>query len=330
MLVLGLHAVQGAAAPGRAARRVAPRARRRREAITGRSTCRRCWPAATRSSTTSTTPPSSRGSRSTGIALLRGWGRLDGEKRVVVGDETIEVAPRGDPRRRHDAGAAADRRPGRGASRGRTARRRPRTRSPASLIVMGGGVVGAEMSQAYTSLGAEVTLIEGERRLLPREEEFACEQVTESLERAGRRHPHGPEGHARSGARAATVTVTLDDGADGDRRRAARRRRPHAAGRGPRAGERSGWRPDGYVEVDEHCRVARPRLALRDRRPQRPRGRSRTWRSTRRRSRATTCSARTSALEHGADGPRLAARDLHRPAGLLGRPHARGRRRRPG
>ena len=26
-----------------------------------------------------------------GIALYRGWGRLDGEKRVVVGDETIEV-----------------------------------------------------------------------------------------------------------------------------------------------------------------------------------------------------------------------------------------------
>ncbi len=26
-----------------------------------------------------------------GIALFRGWGRLDGEKRVVVGEETIEV-----------------------------------------------------------------------------------------------------------------------------------------------------------------------------------------------------------------------------------------------
>ena len=26
-----------------------------------------------------------------GIALYRGWGRLDGEKRVVVGEETIEV-----------------------------------------------------------------------------------------------------------------------------------------------------------------------------------------------------------------------------------------------
>ena len=30
-----------------------------------------------------------------------------------------------------------------------------------------------------------MTLIEGEHRLLPREEEFACEQVTEALEEQG-------------------------------------------------------------------------------------------------------------------------------------------------
>ena len=56
-----------------------------------------------------------------GIALLRGWGRLDGEKRVVVGDEAIEVRPRRVPRRRHDADDAADRRP-----RGRAALDQPR------------------------------------------------------------------------------------------------------------------------------------------------------------------------------------------------------------
>ena len=62
---------------------------------------------------------------------------------------------------------------------------------PERLVIMGGGVVGVEMAQAYQTLGSQVTLIEGERRLLPREEEFACEQVTEALAELGRRHPHG-------------------------------------------------------------------------------------------------------------------------------------------
>jgi dihydrolipoamide dehydrogenase len=41
------------------------------------------------------------------------------------------------------------------------------------------------MAQAWTTLGSKVTLVEGARRLLPREEEFACEQVTESLTALG-------------------------------------------------------------------------------------------------------------------------------------------------
>ena len=56
---------------------------------------------------------------------------------------------------------------------------------PERLVIMGGGVVGVEMAQAFQTLGSQVTLIEGERRLLPREEEYACEQVTESLESFG-------------------------------------------------------------------------------------------------------------------------------------------------
>ena len=119
-----------------------------------------------------------------GIALLRGWGRLDGEKRVVVGDETIEV-------RRAvilAGGTTPALPPIDGLAEARPWTNREATTAhavPASIIIMGGGVVGAEMSQAYTSLGAKVTLIEGEHRLLPREEEFACVQVTESLEEQG-------------------------------------------------------------------------------------------------------------------------------------------------
>src|SRR6185369_10043177 len=56
---------------------------------------------------------------------------------------------------------------------------------PERLVVLGGGVVGVELSQAFQTLGSQVTLIEGERRLMPREEEYACEQVTEALTELG-------------------------------------------------------------------------------------------------------------------------------------------------
>jgi dihydrolipoamide dehydrogenase len=126
-------------------------------------------------------------------------------------------------------------------------------RVPESLIVLGGGVVGAELSQAYVSLGARVTLIEGERRLLPREEELACEEVTEALEEQGV--------DIRTGRKATSVrsdgdaiAVTLDDGStvSAEELLVAVGRKPQAAGLGL---ESVGLDADGYVEVDEHAQV---------------------------------------------------------------------------
>ncbi len=56
---------------------------------------------------------------------------------------------------------------------------------PASLIVLGGGVVGVELAQAWASLGSRVTLVEALPRVLAREEEFASEQVAQALRDAG-------------------------------------------------------------------------------------------------------------------------------------------------
>jgi pyruvate/2-oxoglutarate dehydrogenase complex dihydrolipoamide dehydrogenase (E3) component len=125
---------------------------------------------------------------------------------------------------------------------------------PESIVVMGGGVVGVEMAQAYTSLGARVTLVEGERKILPREEWFACEQVTESLIAQGvdvRRGQKAEKVSQESG----TVTVTLTDGSSvsGERVLVALGRTPQTKQLGL---EDLGFEAGKYVEADEHCQVA--------------------------------------------------------------------------
>src|SRR3954463_15819642 len=120
-----------------------------------------------------------------GIELLRGAGVLTGERRVRVGDEEIEagmaviLATGSIPALPPIEGLSAidDAWTNREATTAKAI--------PDRLVIMGGGVVGVEMSQAFQTLGSHVTLVEGERRLLPREEEFACAQVTEALAELG-------------------------------------------------------------------------------------------------------------------------------------------------
>jgi pyruvate/2-oxoglutarate dehydrogenase complex dihydrolipoamide dehydrogenase (E3) component len=52
---------------------------------------------------------------------------------------------------------------------------------PESLIVLGGGVVGVELGQAWSTLGSHVTIVEALPRIIAREEEFAAEQVHQAL-----------------------------------------------------------------------------------------------------------------------------------------------------
>jgi pyruvate/2-oxoglutarate dehydrogenase complex dihydrolipoamide dehydrogenase (E3) component len=121
---------------------------------------------------------------SRGVTLLRGQGRLAGERRVAVGDEVFEAA--------HAVvvavGSTAALPPIPGLAQATPWTNREITtigHIPARLIVLGGGVVGVEMAQAYTSLGSTVTVLEPDERLLGREEPFAAEQVREALVASG-------------------------------------------------------------------------------------------------------------------------------------------------
>jgi len=56
---------------------------------------------------------------------------------------------------------------------------------PKKLLVLGGGPIGAEMAQAFSRLGAEVTLVEMAPQILIREDEEVIEQVTKTFIKEG-------------------------------------------------------------------------------------------------------------------------------------------------
>jgi dihydrolipoamide dehydrogenase len=119
-----------------------------------------------------------------GVQLVRGVARLAGERRVEVGDDVL-VARRavvlavGSGPVVPDIPGLRDARPwsNREATTARSA--------PGRLVVLGGGVVGVELAQAWASLGSRVTLVELFERLIVREEPFASEQVEAGLRAAG-------------------------------------------------------------------------------------------------------------------------------------------------
>jgi len=123
---------------------------------------------------------------------------------------------------------------------------------PGRLVVLGGGVVGVELGQAWSTLGSEVAIVEGGPRLIAREEEFASRYVHDAL---------GARGIAiHVGSRAARVErnggvrVTLENSTvvEGDEILVGVGRRAATADLGL---ETVGLEPGRYVDVDDSLRV---------------------------------------------------------------------------
>ena len=116
-----------------------------------------------------------------GIDLYRGAGRFDGERRLR------RRRRRPDRRARPSivaTGSGAAMPPIDGLDAVEAWNNRQATTAkqvPESMIVLGGGPVGSELSQAWASLGTKVTLVEGDEHLLAREEPFAGEEVAAAL-----------------------------------------------------------------------------------------------------------------------------------------------------
>jgi dihydrolipoamide dehydrogenase len=191
-----------------------------------------------------------------GIALVRGHARLSGPRRVAVtasdGSVTELVARHAvavctgsvpvlpevpgladvDPWTSRDATSASE--------------------VPATLAVLGGGVVGCELATAYANLGSEVTLV-ARRGLLGGVEPFAADLVHEGLERLGvrvltdtelasaRRSGDGVELEFAGGERVTVERVLVATGRVG---------RTHDLGL-----EAVGITPGDAIEVDDTLRV---------------------------------------------------------------------------
>jgi len=139
--------------------------------------------------------------KSRGITVIEGAGRLTGPKQVTVGDTAytgkhVVLA----------SGSYAKSLPGLDIDGERviTSEQALRLdRVPASVIVLGGGVIGCEFASVWKSFGAEVTIVEALPRLVAAEDEAS----SKALERAFRKRRI----NFRTGTPFQSVKVT-DDG----------------------------------------------------------------------------------------------------------------------
>jgi pyruvate/2-oxoglutarate dehydrogenase complex dihydrolipoamide dehydrogenase (E3) component len=147
-----------------------------------------------------------------GIHLVRGRARLDGDRRVRVGDDQLLTARRAVV---VAVGSGAQIPPVDGLREIAPWTNRQGTTAsavPGRLIVLGGGAVGCELAQAWASLGSRVTLIEAQPGLLPGEEPFAGDQLRDALRARGVDVRTGIKA-IRAGRDAATgaISLTLSD-----------------------------------------------------------------------------------------------------------------------
>jgi pyruvate/2-oxoglutarate dehydrogenase complex dihydrolipoamide dehydrogenase (E3) component len=119
-----------------------------------------------------------------GIVLVRGRGHLAGERTVHVGD--VELVARRAVVIAAGTVPMIPPVPGLAEAQPWTNREATTTETlPGSLIVVGGGVVGVELGQAFATLGVDVTLVERAGRILERDEAFAADLVADGLKASG-------------------------------------------------------------------------------------------------------------------------------------------------
>jgi len=185
------------------------------------------------------------------IDLVRGHGRLTGERLVSVGDVTLTARQAVVVATGTDAFVP----PALSGVKAWTSREATSAKAvPSRLVVVGGGVVGCEMAAAWSALGSRVTLL-SRGGLLDRVPAFAGELVAAGLRDAGVDVRVGVNVSAATRAAGdGPVTLALDDGTSVEADEVLA-----AVGRTPKTGDIGlsavGLADGSWLDVDDTMRV---------------------------------------------------------------------------
>ena len=187
-----------------------------------------------------------------GITVIEGSGRLTGPREVTVGDTTysgdhVVLASGSYPRSL--PGLDID------GSRVITSDEALRLeRVPASVVVLGGGVIGCEFASVWRSFGAEVTIVEALPRLVPLEDEAASKVLERAFRKRGIAFRTGtPFQSVKTTDDGVAVTVEGGDVIEAELLLVAVGRGPVTEGLG--YDEQGVGMDRGFVLADERCRT---------------------------------------------------------------------------
>jgi pyruvate/2-oxoglutarate dehydrogenase complex dihydrolipoamide dehydrogenase (E3) component len=135
-------------------------------------------------------------------------------------------------------------------------------RVPEHLIVMGGGYIGLELSQAMRRFGSRVTVIDRNARLAHREDEDVSQALEElcrdeGIELVLNARVRSVDGQSGTQVKLQVFTVDSEIELHGTHLLVATRRTPNTAGIGLDQA-RVELTPYGYIKVDEHLRITAP------------------------------------------------------------------------
>lgn len=187
-----------------------------------------------------------------GITVIEGAGRLTGPKQVTVGEATYSgrhIVLASGSYSRSLPGLEID------GERVITSEHALRLdRVPASVVVLGGGVIGAEFASVWRSFGADVTIVEALPRLLPAEDEASSKALERAFRKRGIAFRTGtPFESVKSTDTGVVVTVEGGDTIEAELLLVAVGRGPVTEGLGY---DEQGIAMDrGFVLADDRCRT---------------------------------------------------------------------------